>query len=43
MPLEAPITKVLTQLTNAMNEIAPTNSELAMQIDKVNNFREKIY
>ncbi|XP_044008937.1 high affinity cAMP-specific and IBMX-insensitive 3',5'-cyclic phosphodiesterase 8 isoform X3 [Aphidius gifuensis] len=34
MPLEAPITKVLTLLTNAMNEIAPTNSELAMQIDK---------
>lgn len=35
LPLEAPITKVMTLLTNAMSEIAGMNPETAMQIDKV--------
>ncbi|XP_034944709.1 high affinity cAMP-specific and IBMX-insensitive 3',5'-cyclic phosphodiesterase 8 isoform X2 [Chelonus insularis] len=34
LPLEAPITKVMTLLTNAMTEIAGINPEMAMQIDK---------
>ncbi|XP_063995456.1 high affinity cAMP-specific and IBMX-insensitive 3',5'-cyclic phosphodiesterase 8 [Diachasmimorpha longicaudata] len=34
LPLEAPITKVMLLLTNAMTEIASTSPDLAMQIDK---------
>ena len=35
LPLEAPITRVITLLTNAMTETSATNPEIAMQIDKV--------
>ncbi|XP_011308535.1 high affinity cAMP-specific and IBMX-insensitive 3',5'-cyclic phosphodiesterase 8A isoform X2 [Fopius arisanus] len=34
LPLEAPITKVMLLLTNAMTEISGTSPDLAMQIDK---------
>ncbi|XP_043282218.1 high affinity cAMP-specific and IBMX-insensitive 3',5'-cyclic phosphodiesterase 8-like isoform X2 [Venturia canescens] len=34
LPLEAPITKVMTLLTSAMSEITATHPEMAMQIDK---------